>query len=348
MRINAQHLLWLKSIFNDQTHNWKILLSDMTNGDYKSITLGNVKCKNNFLSNLVALKSLVCSKNLTSIDILSQTFRYNNNLKIDNKPITKNLNDLEFISDLFDQKAKKFLSYEDANRKFNLSALTYNQLVSSIKKEWKQNLKNGDQVKAITVPYVMTTKIVTVQKWTSQTLYLRLLENLIQTPTAFSKWTIENDTQYDLIQQTYNLTSYTKILDTQLRIQHRFYHTNKLHTWGIEASPNCTLCGQTDDLQHHFITCDGKANFWKNLKIWKKKTIDIDINESNIEILLGIHNPNNDLYINFINFVNLSAKNYIRENEDKPIFVSTFLVYFRDMWNSLKDENLKNLFIESV
>ena len=63
---------------------------------------------------------------------------------------------------------------------------------------------------------------------------------------------------------------------------------------------------------------------------------------------MGIHNPNNDLYINFINFVNLSAKNYIRENEDKPIFVSTFLIYLRDMWNSLKDENLKNLFIESV
>ena len=85
-----------------------------------------VKCKKLFLSNLVALKSLVCSKNLTRIDILSQTFRYNDNLKIANKPITKKLNDLEFLSVLFDQKAKKLISYEDANQKFNISALTDN------------------------------------------------------------------------------------------------------------------------------------------------------------------------------------------------------------------------------
>ena len=63
-----------------------------------------------------------------------------------------------------------------------------------------------------------------------------------------------------------------------------------------------------------------------NLKLWKRNAIEIDLNENDLDILLGIHNPNDDLYINFINFVNLNAKNYIRENENEEIFVNVFLI----------------------
>ena len=53
---------------------------------------------------------------------------------------------------------------------------------------------------------------------------------------------------------------------------------------------------------------------------------------------------NNDSYINFINFVNLCAKNFIRENDGKEIYVNTFLIKLKELVNTIKDRDLKILF----
>ena len=103
-----------------------------------------------------------------------------------------------------------------------------------------------------------------------------------------------------------------------------------------------------DDLHHHFINCRKKKPFWKTLKLWKRNVIEIDLNESDLDILLGIHNPNDDLYINFINFVNLNAKNYIRENENEEIFVNVFLINLKENVASIKCDKLKLLFDECL
>ena len=44
LRIRAQHLLWLKQIFNENTHNWKLILHEVTKGEYKNIAHGNTPC----------------------------------------------------------------------------------------------------------------------------------------------------------------------------------------------------------------------------------------------------------------------------------------------------------------
>ena len=60
--------------------------------------------------------------------------------------------------------------------------------------------------------------------------------------------------------------------------------------------------------------------------------------------MLGIVNLNNDSYINFINFINLCAKTFIRENENKDIYVSTCLIRLKELAFSIKDKELKLLF----
>ena len=118
--------------------------------------------------------------------------------------------------------------------------------------------------------------------------------------------------QTDLIQQNYLITKHTKILDTQYRITHRFYHTqNQLFKWQLSAGSECIHCGQIDSLEHHFVLCERKKIFWETLKIWKRQITNIDVNETSTDILIGIHNPNNDLIISFLNFINLCAKTYM-------------------------------------
>ena len=89
-----------------------------------------------------------------------------------------------------------------------------------------------------------------------------------------------------------------------------------------------------------------KSVFWNTLRIWKRNVLDIDINENNIDILLGIPNPNKDKNISFLNFVNLCAKNYIRESEDLSVFVNVLLVKMKAWCESIKFKDVNEMFDE--
>ena len=143
------------------------------------------------------------------------------------------------------------------------------------------------------------------------------------------------------------LQFHQKLLDTQLRIHHRFYHTQaQLHKWGISAEPNCPSCDSEDNLIHHFLLCD-KETFWQKLRAWKKNILNIDINETYLDILIGIPNENNEKCIDFINFVNLCAKNYIRESENKSVYLNVFLVRLKEWCVSIKNKDLREMFYNS-
>ena len=75
----------------------------------------------------------------------------------------------------------------------------------------------------------------------------------------------------------------------------------------------------------------------KNLE---KHICNIELNETPIDIILGLHNPNNDLILCFLNFVNLCAKTYLRENENKDVYVNVFLIRFKELCNFVKNKNL--------
>ena len=51
LRINSQHLMWFKSIFDNNQHNWKFIFEHATNNDLRNISLGNNTTKTYFLIN---------------------------------------------------------------------------------------------------------------------------------------------------------------------------------------------------------------------------------------------------------------------------------------------------------
>ena len=88
-------------------------------------------------------------------------------------------------------------------------------------------------------------------------LYQKMLENITSPPTALDKWPLESRILLDLIEQIYRITNHSKILDTQFRINNRFYHTTKqLCICKKEASAGCPSCQLEDTLAHYFVECD--------------------------------------------------------------------------------------------
>ena len=207
-------------------------------------------------------------------------------------------------------------------------------------------LKRPGDANVFSVPYFKTTKSIPMEKWTAQNIYSKLIKLKTQPPTSFSKWPMDDIVLYDLISQNYEITNHTKILDTQYRITNRYYHTEyQLFTWKIKESPACVTCGwERDTIEHHFVQCPQKIEFWRKIDLWKQNVIDIDINESVYDKLLGIHNPNNIVEIDFINFINLCCKVYFRESEEADIFLSVFLQRMKYWARSIRNPRLKEFY----
>ena len=133
--------------------------------------MGTENCDHYFLNNLIELKNSIKSEVLDRTDILSQVFHYNTQLKIGKKCITQNLEGIQTISDIFDQTTNRFLTYDQIKTNFPISILTFNQIISCIKKNWKSLLKSGAPIHIIKVPYFKGPKVIPVEKWTSQAIY---------------------------------------------------------------------------------------------------------------------------------------------------------------------------------
>ena len=174
-----------------------------------------------------------------------------------------------------------------------------------------------------------------------------MIKKISQPATSRMKWPHDEVVHYELIEQFYKLTNHTKLLDTQYRITTHYYHTNEqLCRWKFKACPSCDSCPASDTLPHHFVNCYKKYAFWSKVDRWKKNVLNININESTNEKLLGIHNFNNIVEIDCLNFINMCCKLYIRESEEKSLYLSVFLVKLKALCRCISSARVKNVMSE--
>lgn len=143
--------------------------------------------------------------------------------------ISRSLYGLKTVRDIFNTETNNFKSINEVNQivEHPIGIHIYNQIKSAVNKKWGNLLRNEIFIQLDNLPYIRRPNIVYVNRWTSQILYLKMLEKISSPPTALDKWPLENRILLDLTEQNYRLTNDTKILDTQLRINNRFYHTTK-------------------------------------------------------------------------------------------------------------------------
>jgi hypothetical protein len=118
----------------------------------------------------------------------------------------------------------------------------------------------------------------------------------------------------------------TKTREFQFKILHRIVFTKKLlFKIGKTASPLCSFCSKYDEtIEHLFLDCEKVLIFWVDLfHFLNNYSIQVE-NMSEMDILLGCKNRNDDTML--INHILLLAKYYIYKCSlsRSQLFVSAF------------------------
>jgi len=119
----------------------------------------------------------------------------------------------------------------------------------------------------------------------------------------------------------------------QYKIINRILNCNeKLHKWGFKTSNQCSYCNEIDTLEHHLFYCRESQNMWIHLKDWVKSNLDVSVNFTVCEILLGIPIVNkSDSLTQILNYLILIAKWYINKCKTalNPVFFVNYLLLVR-------------------
>ena len=218
-------------------------------------------------------------------------------------------------------------------RELNISPLDAFKLIGVIEAlpdEWRKSLstRNFTAIEPFNlqneVQLSLNGQNVLLSNAVSKTVYKEIRNGIITPPTAQLKYDhqFENDKLdwkkiYGL---PHRVALDTKSREFQYKLLNRCLPTNVfLNKIGIITSPACSFCGEADEsLEHFFVTCHYTKKFWGEVIKWLGDQ-DIQITSlSNKEIIFGIIDDQENL---FINHILLIAKKYLyscRYSETKP------------------------------
>ena len=130
----------------------------------------------------------------------------------------------------------------------------------------------------------------------------------------------------------HTITRNAYTLQVQFKITHNILPTQeKLYNWKIENSPHC-LCGIVDTNLHHIVLCKQIRPFWQKIFDFMKTTLKGSFPITDFELFFGIKNELNDLMIDYINFILLTAKVFIWKEKrwGRPCTMHDFLPFLRE------------------
>ena len=142
-----------------------------------------------------------------------------------------------------------------------------------------------------------------INKAVSKTIYKELRNRVITIPSAQEKYknSFINETLDwpEIYSLPHRVTSKTKMSEFQFKLLNKYLATNAfLYNIGAAPSPACSFCGkENESLEHILIHCNYANEFWADINTLNNK-----------EILLGMPNCKDDL---FVNHVLLIAKQYL-------------------------------------
>ena len=165
-----------------------------------------------------------------------------------------------------------------------------------------------------------------ISKAVSKTVYKELRNRVITIPSAQEKYrsSFINDTLDwpEIYSLPHRVTSDTKMREFQFKLLNKYLVTNAfLYKIGAVSSSVCSFCGkENESLEHILIHYNYTKEFWAEVIKWLC-SLNVNINNlNNKEIMLGMPNCEDEL---FVNHVLLIAKQYLyscRWRKTFPIF----------------------------
>ncbi|XP_033756945.1 uncharacterized protein LOC117339468 isoform X1 [Pecten maximus] len=259
-------------------------------------------------------------------DNIYQHLWYNNNIKVDSKPIYFKRwadRDIFYVYDLLDENGSLIQSYDIfcAKHNFYPPITQFDGLHNAIRATWYaiQNRHHTFSLPhcPIHIYYILTNK----QRGPS--VYNLFIKNLKTNNKYITKWSEElNLVEGTVWWKKINIIPFKSTIDCKLRwfqyrIIHRIISTNKyLHMINLKDSPLCTFCNRhTETIVHIFWECRLVAIFWEDFKVWLYDDTLTNLQLHVTDVILGkLHK---DQEVKYLNTLVLIAKFHIYKQKIK-------------------------------
>ncbi len=203
---------------------------------------------------------------------------------------------------------RKLFTHQDFKEKFNinLNFLDYQNLIYSIPKPWRQEIRRMDDSVEATDNTCLS-KLLQAFK-PSNWAYGRLIKRLPYRDKYKGKW--ENIFETEITQgeweeihvRAHQCTIETKARMFQYKVIHRFIATNSyLKKVKIKDSDLCDHCGSAaEDILHLFWECDYAHTIWLQLKTWLLPVYDISELLTAKNVVFGVQTTSHTRLINHL------------------------------------------------
>ena len=328
----ASKCSWMKRLVYTENSSWKILTMKMLGLNEHLLNKKiNLEIINNSLTPfhkqvLESWYKIYSTSPINNIEISNEFVLFNREILIGRRPIklnqfpNKNGYNLK-IMDIIDENGK-ILPRRTLNQKLNsrLNLMSYNSVITSIPKHWKESLTNKPLDLKMCWPEDIQIKIqnkyVSLKKVKNNEIYRQLITTISKAPTSIETWIetypfLETHDWKDSFCLPYKVLKETYLQSFQYKIITRNLNCNySLFKWKIKNSPKCDSCDMVDTIQHHLFQCNLTKVFWKNVEEWIYRSLEIKFNFTECEIIFGI--PfNNDPILEIINYILIIGKWYI-------------------------------------
>ena len=353
-KIKALHLSWLKRLFDENSHPWKLIPTYIFKKLSKcssTIFYPNLHLSPDLLTDLpLFYKNLVInwmhfsiSDPKTTSSILSESVWNNALLKIDFRPIQPSffrMTEHIFIRNLLDDNGN-FLSWNSFKDKYNLDNnmfFKWMQLKNCIPNRWlnlvntnlvlQQNLCNFD-------PHINNNaRICSVQKLSSAEIYKILIKKIEKPPTS----QVFYNNKYDFgnlwkkiyllprfsTVDTYSRIFQYKILNNILFLNDKLFHLN------LVASPLCSLCNNAkENVEHLFYECSVSKALWSSLQLQLINFLPLNDLTPQSAVIGFLDEPPDTF--NVVNHILIIYKIFIFKNRDKNLSIYHLLAKIKNV-----------------
>ena len=332
-KIISLQLSWIKRLFDNNSHNWKIIplgfINKYLEKNFKfhsnlQIDSKYVQTFPKYFKEIIIAwsRNLACKPDIPSA-ILSQFLWFNNFLSVDNSSIYFRCfseKGISFISDLFSDGHLK--SWVDNRLEYNRDEkykFKWIQLVHAIPKSWKESLAfdNGNSNNLFINDHHLLKKhqISCLPKLNSKELYLMqiILEYKKPTSQAYFENIFKNFTfDWNKIYLLPRLVTLDSVLRSfQYKILHNVLYLNqKLFLFRMVSSPLCSFCNREEEtILHTFYSCTFTKALWNDLKNLVERSFQLpDLTPQSA--MFGFLDINSNFYLIF-NHLLLIFKFYV-------------------------------------
>ena len=281
--INSLKCSWLKRLFDNNNHGqWKNFYLQKINKyggkllfdcNLNENSILKMFPENNFLQEIVIAWANILNEKHNELNNIGKQIIWNNkHIQIQNNTIIYNAwldKGIRNIEHIYDYRQKEFYSFQQIINLYNISPndyLKYNQLVSSITREWKTRLKTEN---IINQPNHTLFEKLLKSDHVNRLLYKhQLKKETIPEFNQHDKWKVDiNKTDINwknIYSNTFISTTDLQLRNFQYKFLMRIIPTNVLFLkYKIKNSNLCDFCNMNiESNKHMFWGCIHTQHFW--------------------------------------------------------------------------------------